>query len=430
MNDRSSLAAPGKDGSQFLETVLFFKGWGAWVLFGLLAVAVWFRFMPLVGVCVFLLLLFFLVNQWKRLSLKGVKPDLSLSRSRVFAGEDFPLQVSVHNDKWLPLVWLEWVFPLLEGISFGEEGEPVSVVRFLWLSRRQKAGWSLKGQACRRGVYDLGRTVLRSGDGFRFSETEKAYELKTRLWVYPERIPVRAPAFSPSLQWGAKGGRGGFIEDPLMISGIREYQAGDEWRKINWRASARTGRLQTNMCQPVVLKQLVFCVDVRGFEPREGVFKEAKEQELYEKQQREVFETFLSVVASAALDYGRKGVSVGFACNGLNREGAWIKGVMPAADLTPVLDQLAELTWTEGIGPWMGPLEELLTRGRLSCPVFVFCRRFERGHDRWSRQSAGKVPEVRFYYQEETEWSAGASCPVKPLESLRLAGDSNEGRGR
>jgi uncharacterized protein (DUF58 family) len=40
------------------------------------------------------------------------------------------------------------------------------------------------------------------------------------------------------------------IEDPMRMSGVREYVPGDSPKRIHWRATARTGTLQTRVYEP------------------------------------------------------------------------------------------------------------------------------------------------------------------------------------
>lgn len=230
-----------------IDSSYFFQKHVIWVLVAFLVLGIWFQFFPLILIATFLIFLTFFITAWKNQSLKNVQQDFVLSKTRLFAGEDFQIQASVFNDKWLPLVWLEWELPRSKGVVIGEEEQSNYLMRFLWLHWFQKVNWEIEGKALKRGVYHLGRVILRSGDGFRFSEIEKIHYFKTPLYVYPKLVPVHVPAFRPSMRWEMKGKNGGFLEDPLKVSGIRDYQPGDEMRRFNGRASARTGKT-SNKC--------------------------------------------------------------------------------------------------------------------------------------------------------------------------------------
>ncbi|HYI23901.1 MAG TPA: DUF58 domain-containing protein, partial [Thermomicrobiales bacterium] len=40
------------------------------------------------------------------------------------------------------------------------------------------------------------------------------------------------------------------VEDPMRMSGVREYVPGDSPKRIHWRATARTGTMQTKVYEP------------------------------------------------------------------------------------------------------------------------------------------------------------------------------------
>ncbi|MGE4284910.1 MAG: DUF58 domain-containing protein [Clostridia bacterium] len=409
------------------ETSILFEPAVKWLLIACLVVAVWYRFMPLIVVSTFLLLLSLMITFWRKKSLANIIPALELSKSRLFAGEEFMIHGTVYNDKWLPLIWLEWDFPINKGIVLGDNERETYSIRFLWLLWFQRAAWTLKGKALHRGVYDIGKTTLRSGDGFRFTEVEKRHGLNRKLYVYPRLVPVLVPGFRPSMQWGVQGRQGGFIEDPLLVNGIREYQAGDELRRLNWRVAARTGKLQTNVYQPVVIKQLLIYIDVQGFVINENKFEDIRKQQEYVTTKEESFEWFLSVIASIAVRYKEQGISIGLASNALNYVEQKMRTVLPSMNLTPFLDQLARITQRVGVGK-MTVLDEILYQGKLSFPLFIFCEYITKNHYMWYQQHKQELADVRFYYKSQTVYSEKLGTRAKAMNTfLTSSGLSRKG---
>jgi len=400
-----------------LETSILFQPHSIWALLFLLLVGIWFKFVSLIVVSAFLLFLFIIITAWKNYSLKHVKPDLQISRSRLFVDEEFEINASVYNDKWLPLIWLEWSFPKNTGISLDNNERGDYTIRFLWLLWFREVKWKLSGKALQRGVYDIGHVTLRSGDGFRFAETEQGYALDRKLYAYPKLMSVQVPDFRPSMQWSAKGKQGGYIEDPLMVIGIREYQAGDELRRFNWKASARTGKLLTNVYQPIVVEQLVVYIDVKGYVIQEAAFEDPIKQREYVIEKREAFEWFLSVIASVVVKYKGQGISMGFTSNGLNCYEEKMPNILPSRDLTPFLDQLAQITQRMGVRNML-PLDEMRHQGQLVMPVFIFCHHVNQEHYMWYQHHKSKLSQVSFYYEEETEYSKKLTAIAKPMTSF------------
>lgn len=387
----------GKEESphQPFQTSTLFEPNTIWLLIGCLLVAIWYKLTPLIVISIFLILLLGITVTWKKKSLDHIKPMVELSKSRLFPGEDFEIRASVKNDKLLPLIWLEWSFPKNEGVRLGDHEGGSNTIRFLWLLWFQQVKWSIGGKAQQRGVYNIGHVTLRSGDGFRFTEKEELFLLDQKVYVYPKLVSVNVPRFSSLIQGGTKARQKAFIEDPLLHVGIREYQDGDEFRKFNWKATSRTGKLQVNVFQPVVMEQLMMYIDVQGFVD---------------------FERVLSVIASVAVKYREQGFRVGFASNALNDNGKRMSAIPPSRDLTPILDQLAEMTQQVEIEK-MKALDEILYKGSIYNPLFIFCDCVTQDHYRWYQENKHKLSEVRFYYLNETDYAKQLTAIAKPINT-------------
>ncbi len=79
------------------------------------------------------------------------------------------------------------------------------------------------------------------------------------LTVYPRVIPlseVKLPSRSPM---GTMRHKQPIFEDPTRPIGKRDYQSGDSLRRIDWKASATAGRLQTKLFEPsIALETAIF----------------------------------------------------------------------------------------------------------------------------------------------------------------------------
>jgi len=103
--------------------------------------------------------------------------------------------------------------------------------------------------------------------------------------------------------------------------------------------------------------------------------------------------------------------------------------ILPSQSLTPFLDQLAQITQRVGVQK-MGALDEMLHKGQLLIPLFIFCHQVTEEHYLWYQQHKQKLSEVCFYYKEETEYTIHLAAVAKPIDmvlsSMALA---SSGRG-
>ncbi|MDR3709338.1 MAG: DUF58 domain-containing protein [Capsulimonadaceae bacterium] len=96
----------------------------------------------------------------------------------------------------------------------------------------------------KRGMYRIGPLRVISSDPLGFWMYRKGILSYSELIVYPQILAVR-PEFLD-----AGGGRGWQDQDSAQsrgsgidFDGVREYRSGDELRRVNWKATARTGTL-------------------------------------------------------------------------------------------------------------------------------------------------------------------------------------------
>jgi uncharacterized protein (DUF58 family) len=73
---------------------------------------------------------------------------------------------------------------------------------------------------------------------------------EAKFLVYPRVVPMTdliVPARQP---FGDLKPDRSVIEDPMRMAGVREYVPGDSPKRIHWRATARTGVMQTRVYEP------------------------------------------------------------------------------------------------------------------------------------------------------------------------------------
>jgi uncharacterized protein (DUF58 family) len=403
LNQTSEATENGQEvqqGPQFQTSILFDR-YAVWIVLAMLAAFIWFRVIPLIILSSFFLLILLMVTLWKKNALLRVIPTMELTRQRVFAGEEISLSLSLSNDKWLPLVWIEMEQDQECGITWGDDASDRYRIRLLWLLWYQKVGWTAKGRAQRRGVYRLGEWILRSGDGFRFTEEERQANIPSQLYVYPRLLPVHVPSLTAFVQWGLSGRNGGFLADPQLVQSVRDYQHGDEWRAIHWQASAKSSVMQTKVFQPVLVRQLMLYIDVAEFDsPKHS----------------EDFERFLSVIASVIVTYHNQGVMIGLVSNAQDQQGNELKPSVLGASLADLLDQLAIMTPI--IATETKNLQQYLKLNKLTIPLYIFCDSLREEHYRGYGENKKDMPFVCYFYMKESRMTHLFAGAAKRLDSL------------
>lgn len=202
-------------------------------------------FTLLIGGILFFLQRILYVRWWSR----GVAVKLSFDRETVRAGEQVKLLEMVENNKGLPLSSLKVKFQCSRYLEFsdGQNGNVTdkyyrndlfSVMPYQRITRTHKI-------TCpKRGYYGIDGINLVGADLFFSKEMMEDRTSDAIVHVIPKVLEAKAaePAFRKIN--GEIAAKRYELEDPFTFRGIREYAPGDEMKRINWKATAKTNELK------------------------------------------------------------------------------------------------------------------------------------------------------------------------------------------
>lgn len=183
---------------------------------------------------------------WSRRALGQVEIKRRFA-AHAFLGEKVKINLDVQNKGWLPVPWLE----LRDTLPVALAG-PNSFQSVVHLRPRAGAHFEYSIEARKRGFYTIGPLFISTGDILGLSDPLQAHSHADSLVVYPKVIPftsVEMPSKSPQ---GTLRHTLPLFEDPTRIFGKREYTSGDSLRRIDWKASASSGRLQVKLFEPSI----------------------------------------------------------------------------------------------------------------------------------------------------------------------------------
>lgn len=190
---------------------------------------------------------------WSRYALARVAHRRSFNE-HAFLGEKVEIDLQVHNRGWLPVLWLSLHDSLPVALSTNPSFQHV-----FSLGPRTETRFKYLVHASKRGYYEIGPLSLAGGDILGLGKPLRLESPARHLTVYPKIIPLSAVQIPSRSPQGTLRHHQPIFEDPTRIFGKRDYIAGDSLRRVDWKSTAVSGRLQVKLFEPSIsLETLIF----------------------------------------------------------------------------------------------------------------------------------------------------------------------------
>ncbi len=200
-------------------------------------------------------------SQWHRGAV-AVRRD---GASELEIGQTLDVVVEITNRSAIPIAWLlvEDLLPqsaiAVRPPALRIEGSRIEV---FYLRRGETRQLRYRIVCQRRGYFQIGPTVLETGDLMGLSRRYRIGTEPQYVLVYPRQVPMLGYDIASPRPIGEIRIRDAVMQDPTRIRGIRKWQIGDPLRSVHWAATARTGTLHSKVYEPTTMAGATLVLDL------------------------------------------------------------------------------------------------------------------------------------------------------------------------
>ncbi len=234
--------------------------------------------------------------------------DVYFPEDHIFEGDQGVLKETIENKKWLPLAMLKVKFTTDKHLIFDNHGGSRTTDHYyrndvFRIGGGERVTRTLQFTGGRRGYYTIDEIGVIASDLFLMHQMILEQSVHTELYVYPK--PYNSSDLRQSLIQlnGEILSKRRLLEDPFEYRGIREYQPYDDMRRINWKATAKTGEFKVNERNSTSLKSIRIFFNIQD----DGILKK-----------EDCVELSLRIVASLCSFFLRQGIQVACYGNGVD----------------------------------------------------------------------------------------------------------------
>jgi len=249
---------------------------------------------------------------YRRFVLRHVDYSRHFNKAICFEGEEIEMIEQISNNKKLLIPWLYIESQLEASLKFGKSDN--FAVSSGSLYQNHHSFFTLRGYTkvtrkhkiipMMRGKYKLNTVSVTSGDLMSLAKVNRTIPLNGKLTVYPKPILIPLDKI-PYHSWqGDVSVKRYILPDPFVVAGTRQYEAGDTFKQINWKATARAGNLQVHQYDFTANRKLMVVLNI---DDREGMWRVVSNPTM--------IEDGIRYVAGITEEVIKQGMQAGFATN-------------------------------------------------------------------------------------------------------------------
>lgn len=189
-----------------------------------------------------LLLVLILTGIYTYFVRKGLNIDVVSNKEEIIAGQNNSIMIKVYNDSILPIPYIEIENSLLKEVMKRYRGDIVSININSNKFIKKDINIPIRGE------YKLGSTTSVVSDIFGIFTWKNKYDHKEIIKVYPKIYPLQNIKIRGAnlREFNTKAVMKELNKGPESletIKNIREYRIGDSYRRVNWKVTAKHGKL-------------------------------------------------------------------------------------------------------------------------------------------------------------------------------------------
>ncbi|MBM6617714.1 DUF58 domain-containing protein [Bacillus suaedaesalsae] len=220
---------------------------------------------PLSIMLVSLLVLFFISNVYHKYFVMELGNNKRIVR--LFPGEFSTLTFHLKGKSIVPVYYGKLSFQASNAIMLGNAKQVIErrdMNDYFYDVSSGRNEYEFEIQAVKRGRAVLREIEIQVFDPTFLGSSSYKYRpfYRTEILVLPELKAVNGIEKLLSNEVGSKPSTYSYFQDPLMISGVRDYTPNDSFQQIHWKASARMGTLQTKVLEKTTHRKWTFVLNI------------------------------------------------------------------------------------------------------------------------------------------------------------------------
>ncbi len=238
---------------------LFFTARFFWIWVGLVLIlflGYWFSFLFLAGKLLFIAFVFLTIGDIIYLTTAGKIDAERFLPERFSNGDPNPVKINIFNH-----------YPLVSSVQIIDE-VPVEFQKrnfliHLKISSGQEKEHTYYLKPVKRGVYDFGKLQLFVSGPLGLVKWRSEFEKPKKIKVYPSFVQMKKyELIAFTKQWGGGLKKIRRLGHSMEFEQIRQYNKGDDYRTINWKATSKHGALMVNQYQDQTSQNVFSLIDM------------------------------------------------------------------------------------------------------------------------------------------------------------------------
>ncbi len=196
----------------------------------------WFLFYSFVPFAIYALFLSFYRLQHLQVSRVFLKTEYN-------AGESIKVEITLKRNISFPLFYIVIEDELGEKLRYSQEKNWTKSFLFPWF--KKEINWDYQVNDLPRGEHHFQSIRVKTGDPLGLIEKEIHLQTDQKIIVYPAYEELIYRPLENHFDQGMTASKERVQRDTSMAIGIREYQPGDRFSWINWKATAKRNDIMT-----------------------------------------------------------------------------------------------------------------------------------------------------------------------------------------